>query len=168
MAPRALFSLEKKGELAITGKSFGIKKKKKIPPLKGKMPGYTGYIRGKNLIFGRTYGQTSRLSMEIDYRKHVADPPVPSGPQHEVPVLDMTRATSMAAAQDQAYYVPGFSSARRADKSKLDRVRGIKFGAVKRDRYMCSVGSNPMPGQTKYATPRKVVPEALRGLRYTA
>lgn len=164
-------SLEEKGTLHIA-ENYN-QKKNNAPARRGKMPGYTGYIRSRQHIFGRSYGAITRLSESHGPKEVVLDPPIPRGPQYETPTPLSARKRMVNDAKQQAYHVPGFSShtSHKKDRQmnlKLKNLKQIKHGALVKSRYQNKLSSNPVPGQTNYMSPRKMIPANLKGIRYTS
>mmetsp|Transcript_1767 Transcript_1767/g.2431 ORF Transcript_1767/g.2431 Transcript_1767/m.2431 type:complete len:217 (-) Transcript_1767:212-862(-) len=167
-------ALEKKGVLH-TAKDY---KPVIAPPPKGMMPGYTGYIRGKQHLYGRSYGAVSRLSATTSTKEKLMNPSVPLGPQYEIPTLDATKFDKIRSAQNNAYPVPGYSA--RETKSELgmqprrvmssrrarQNLSELNRGAEIYTRFRQTINSNPVPGQTKYEQPRKVIPSNMAHLQY--
>eukprot|EP00470_Lotharella_oceanica_P004769 CAMPEP_0170177292 /NCGR_PEP_ID=MMETSP0040_2-20121228/9971_1 /TAXON_ID=641309 /ORGANISM="Lotharella oceanica, Strain CCMP622" /LENGTH=208 /DNA_ID=CAMNT_0010419885 /DNA_START=69 /DNA_END=695 /DNA_ORIENTATION=- len=158
--------LEAKG-LLHTSKKY---KKPTNPAPKGTMPGYTGYVRGKQHVFGRSYGATTRIMKETKIEHSITNAPVPLGPQYEVPTLPSTRKEKVEEAQHKAYHVPGFSLAPKdgCKKEATTNLEQLNNGALLSSRRMANhtLSSNPIPGQSNYSSPRKVIPANLKHLQY--
>eukprot|EP00469_Lotharella_globosa_P017060 CAMPEP_0167826224 /NCGR_PEP_ID=MMETSP0112_2-20121227/9887_1 /TAXON_ID=91324 /ORGANISM="Lotharella globosa, Strain CCCM811" /LENGTH=208 /DNA_ID=CAMNT_0007728587 /DNA_START=39 /DNA_END=665 /DNA_ORIENTATION=+ len=158
--------LEAKG-LLHTSKNY---KKPKNQAPKGKIPGYTGYVRGKQHVFGRSFGSATRIAKESKLEHSITNAPVPLGPQYEVPTLPSTRKEKVEEAQHKAYHVPGFSLAPKegCKKAAVSNLEQLNNGAILSSRRMAqtTLSSNPIPGQSNYASPRKVVPANMKHLQY--
>jgi hypothetical protein len=63
------------------------------------IPGYTGFVRGKQHIAGRTYGDATRTALGTDYREIVCNSPVPSSPQNNRRIPQISEPQSFAAKQ---------------------------------------------------------------------
>mmetsp|Transcript_20181 Transcript_20181/g.28157 ORF Transcript_20181/g.28157 Transcript_20181/m.28157 type:complete len:210 (-) Transcript_20181:180-809(-) len=159
-------ALEQKGTLH-TAENY--KAKIKSPP-KGKMPGYTGYIRGKTHIYGRSFGTVTRMASETTEKERLENPPVPLGPQYEIPTLDTTRLEKIRSAQQNAYPVPGFSARSEACPDNSGRakqeLKELEHGAQITTKFRQTISSDPVPGQTRYEVPRKVVPRNMAHVKY--
>mmetsp|Transcript_24346 Transcript_24346/g.43186 ORF Transcript_24346/g.43186 Transcript_24346/m.43186 type:complete len:204 (-) Transcript_24346:447-1058(-) len=151
-------ALEAKGSLH-TAERY---KKKIAPAEKGKIPGYTGFIRGKQHLYGRSFGRLSRIAAETSNKEKLENPCVPMGPQYEIPSLKEDLNTARA----KAYQVPGFSLNER-EEGDLQTLQDMKRGSrIIGRRYRHTISSNPIPGQTNYETPRKVIPQTLQHVQY--
>ena len=140
----------------------------------GKMPGYTGYVLGKQHIFGRTYGMTTRLSQSLNnatnYRKAVELPLAPLGPQNEVPSLDLAGIHNRGS-ESRVPYVPGYSARTHDEKMETHtKTRGLTIpGKPQSSRiYTARISSDPLAGQLRYEKPQMLIPSNLSGLKYTS
>jgi len=149
------------------------------------IPGYTGFVRGKQHIAGRTYGDSTRRALSSDYRDTVCQSPVPSSPQNNRKIsqkpVDHT--------ESKQYHIPGYTgfvpgvrsnfgrsygSSTNAELQKFTETYGrnrdnskIGFANTAYQRQSYKLDSNPLPGGSVTNDPPKMqVPSHLRYLRY--
>lgn len=75
------------------------------------MPGYTGFIRARQHISGRSYGETTRRAIDTSYREHVCTSPIPSDPQHNrrIPHAKLEDSFMYGIVQEKANHIPGYT-----------------------------------------------------------
>jgi len=74
------------------------------------IPGYTGFVRGRQHISGRTYGETTRRALSAEYREVVCTSPIPSAPQANRKIDSrVLHDTFMAQFADKQYHIPGYT-----------------------------------------------------------
>jgi len=159
--------------------------------IKKHMPGYTGFVRAKQHISGRTFGEATRRALSTDYREVVCTSPIPAAPQanRKIPqaILPDTFVTNMTGGKTSHVpgytgFVPGirathaksYGSATSAELLKLSqkfpRDRSVELpgraqGAHARKQH--PVDSAPLPGGVRTnLPPDKLIPVHLRYLRF--
>jgi len=158
------------------------------------MPGYTGFIRGKQHIAGRTYGETTRRALEKDYREHVCTSPVPSAPQANRKIPHRTPDESFVSNTfaNRTYHIPGYTGFVPGVRSTFSQSYGATtssalqkhfaghggdsrtpeksgFAETSRKRLQLNIDNAPLPGAIKTnKPPEKLIPAHLRDLRYLA
>jgi len=159
--------------------------------IKKHVPGYTGYVRAKQHISGRTFGEATRRAMATDYREIVVTSPIPAGPQAnrkvKQAVLPDTFVTNTTAGK--TYHVPGYTgfvpgirathaksygSATSTELLKLSqkfpRDRSIDaagYAGTAHARKTHDVDSAPLPGGVRTnLPPDKLIPVHLRYLKF--
>jgi len=158
------------------------------------MPGYTGFIRGKQHIAGRTYGETTRRALEKDYREVVCTSPVPSAPQANRKIPQHTPDESFVSNTfaNRTYHIPGYTGFVPGVRSTFSQSYGATtssalqkhfsqhgadsrtpkktgFAETSRARLPLPIDSAPLPGAIKTnKPPEKLIPAHLRELRYLA
>lgn len=75
------------------------------------LPGYTGFVRGAQHISGRTYGETTRRALTTEYKDIVCNHSVPSVPQQNRRIPQVTIPDSFAHHMfgSRTYHVPGYT-----------------------------------------------------------
>ncbi len=93
------------------------------------MPGYTGYIRGKQHIKGRTFGEATNRALERDYRELACTSPIPSDPAHNRKIPMARPSNTFVGAQkigETMTHVPGYSGYIPRSRDAF----GVTFGAI--------------------------------------
>jgi hypothetical protein len=153
------------------------------------MPGYTGYIRGRQHIAGRTFGQMTQRAYSRDYQTHVETSPIPSGPQsnRHIPQKSVNHSFS---AMDPNTMVPGYSGhvpgARFEFSKGFGRTTKAQrevfaqahprsapkqrpgFATTVHTRHRHKLDSASLPGTNWEEVPEKWVPGNLEYLRFFA
>jgi hypothetical protein len=158
------------------------------------LPGYTGFVRGKQHIHSRTFGETTRRAFDTPFEEHMRTSPIPSGPQcnRKVPqkTLEDTYLSNMGQSQK---HVPGYTGHVPGVRASFSKTYGMtteeqmaKFAAnatipratnVERDNYantskprnLMTIHSAPLPGTTYVCDPpQKTIPAHLNYVRFYA
>jgi hypothetical protein len=159
------------------------------------IPGYTGYIRGKQHIAGRTYGETTRRALARDYREISCSSPIPSEPNANRRIRQTSVGDSFVSNtfSGRHYHVPGYTGFVPGVRSTfamsygsstsqellkhvettrggvLHRSAGEGFADTARPRHRIRIEPNPLPGGvTTNRPPEMLLPAHLRGLRFLA
>jgi hypothetical protein len=155
------------------------------------VPGYTGFVRGKQHIAGRTFGDSTRRALNTDYREIVSHSPVPSSPQNNRKVKQDPTPETFAAKQfvGKIYHTPGYTGFVPGLKHQIGRSYGAAtqeelsktatlynrsrnpdragFASTAYPRQQYKLDSNPLPGGSVTNTPPQMyVPKHLKYLRY--
>lgn len=159
--------------------------------IKKHLPGYTGFVRAKQHISGRTFGESTRRAMAIEYREVVCTSPIPAAPQAnrkiKQAVLHDTFVSNATAGK--TYHVPGYTgfvpgirathaksygSATGTELLKLSqkfpRDRTVELegqASTAHARKQTDLDSAPLPGGVRTnLPPDKLIPVHLRYLRF--
>jgi hypothetical protein len=75
------------------------------------IPGYTGHIRGKRQVSGRTAGATANRCLNVDLREIACTSPIPSSPQYNRKISQQTPPDTFITNtfHGKVYHVPGYS-----------------------------------------------------------
>lgn len=159
------------------------------------LPGYTGFVRGRQHLSGRTFGEVSRKAAEIGYTEHVCTSPIPSDPQKNRKIHhdDLKERFMYGITKKEANHIPGYTGhvpAQRASYAKTfgsSTKQNMKNFADKhqrrhpqeRDGYAYTIhardflhiDSCPLPGDINAIgaqAPQKVLPSHLQYVQYFA
>jgi len=159
------------------------------------VPGYTGFIRGKQHIHGRTYGETTRRAIGQDYRSIVCTSPIPSNPSSNRKIrLNADQHEETFASNTfggKTYHVPGYTGFVPGVRSTFARSYGATtsqelqkhfhthgyhrtpsksgFADTSITRQPLRLDSAPLPGVIRSnKPPEKLIPAHLRDLRFLA
>ena len=72
------------------------------------IPGYTGFVRGKQNVAGRTYGETTRWALNKSFEHNLTRSTLPSSPQTKVRKGDIERHAIKSRTSDAKQYIPGY------------------------------------------------------------
>lgn len=176
------------------GRAIGGREGDHIPHKKHYMPGYTGFVRGMQHISGRTYGESTRRSLDTDYRENVCTSPLPSSPQNNLKIGHVVPEASFASHvfAGKTYHVPGYTGFVPGVRQTYARTYGTTtsqemykhslkhprpnarersgYAYTMRPREMLVIDSAPLPGASKTGNrpPQKLIPSHLRHLQYFA
>jgi hypothetical protein len=154
---------------------------------KYQVPGYTGYIRGGNLIDGRTYGDKSRKAYDTQFEDLVCQSPIPSGPEANRHIENkMLKDTFVSNNMSDKKHVPGYTGYVPGGK----QVYGVTYGKhtaqyfsetgeransvrpeegyadTVRPRNIQTLSSNPLPGLAPNKCPIMLVEAYHTNLMY--
>lgn len=106
----------------------------------GFIPGYTGFIRGRQHVSGRTFGSQTSMTRTKDYDELVTTSPIPSNPpanrkisQHPLPNSFMTGVY-----QHKEYSLPGYTGHHQG----IREYYGKSYGSITRNNFQ-----RRLPGQ---------------------
>lgn len=159
------------------------------------IPGYTGHIRGKCHLAGRSFGEATHRALVRDYRELACTSPIPSDPSQTRHIPQVTSTHTFVGSQQigqSLAHVPGYSGYVPRSRESL----GVTFGALSRAqlrsanatqdrelldievkdkcrplfrRQMQKLDSAPLPGGVQtWNAPQKLVPAHLHHVRYLA
>lgn len=155
------------------------------------IPGYTGFVRGKQHVSGRTFGSATRRALDTDYRENVCTSPIPSAPQNNRKVehfqpRDTFVSNTFAGKQ---YHVPGYTGFVPGVRQAYARTYGSAtsselytnslqhprkaareregFAHGMRPRGNLIIDPSPLPGPTGVSgPPSMLVPKHLQHLKF--
>jgi len=160
------------------------------------IPGYTGFVRGKQHIAGRTYGNSTRRALSKDYKTIVTASPIPPPPQQkrdiELKCRDDSFLNTVAPQSDSRIpgytgYVPNvkstvgksYGAATSEGIAKSKTLKGISnstsngnMGGTRCARpafskHVNTLDSSPLPGGANTnQQPHMYVPSHVKYLRY--
>jgi len=157
------------------------KQEYKQPPA-GKIPGYTGFVQGRQHIHSRTFGDTSRHAEKAVHSTLVTTSQIPDGPQNNKLISSKAPNTSFLSltfAKD--YHIPGYTgfiegakdhtgvSYGSATTTQLEKNKERREGqqpSRPRDRFL--IAPNPLPGYNLYTKPQKCIPGHIKVLNFVA
>jgi hypothetical protein len=165
-------------------------------PRRTYLPGYTGFVRGRQHISGRTFGETSRMASDINYTEHVVTSPIPSDPQknRKIPHLDLEERFMYGVTNKHApNHIPGYTGHVPCQRASYAKTFGSstkknmktfsenhqRRHAQERNGYahtihardFLHIDSNPLPGDITCIgarAPQKVLPAHLKYVQYFA
>jgi len=161
---------------------------------KSHIPGYTGFVRGKQHVQARTYGETTKRALSHDYRETVCTSPIPSDPRANRKIFHQTEEESFVSNTfaGKMYHVPGYTGFVPGVRSTFSKSYGTVtsaelqkhyalhggaeripaktgFAETVRTRKALSLDSAPLPGAIKtHKPPEKLIPAHLREIRFLA
>jgi len=160
------------------------------------VPGYTGYIRGKQHIAGTTYGNTTRKALTTPYETIVTNSPIPADPQanSSIPQKRFDHTFVSKYFTDRQYHLPqytgfvpgirttygktyGTATTEQFEKNQqlhgrtqeleISRSRGFATTSYAPRRLI--LDANPLPGGSPpNEVPRLYVPQHIAHLKYLA
>lgn len=155
------------------------------------MPGYTGYIRGKQHVSGRTYGETTRRAFDTDYGEHVTTSPIPSNPNANRRIKHDKLEDSFIynTFGEKKYHIPGYTGHVPMTRGMYSETYGATtrkmidqfqknyprqepqerpgYAYTTRARQMLHIDSTPVPGGlASHAPPKKLIPSKCNRLRF--
>jgi hypothetical protein len=158
------------------------------------IPGYTGFIRGRQHISGRTYGECTRRAYDTSYTEHVTTSPIPSGPQanRRVPQEALEDRFMYGIHKNKAYHCPGYTGHVPGARARYSNT----FGSTTRDcveqfhqmghprpnpqerpafaytsfpRQNLHIDSSPIPGAVAtHKSPIKLIPRKMEYVQFFA
>jgi len=156
------------------------------------IPGYT-FIRGKQHIAGRTYGETTRRALSREFREITCSSPIPSGPHANRKISQVVPQDSFVTNtfHGKNYHIPGYtgfvpgvrntfamsygaSTSQELEKHLHTTRGGVRtrsskdgFADTARARHVYVIDSAPLPGAVKTnKPPQKLIPNHLRDIRF--
>jgi len=75
------------------------------------IPGYTGHVRGRRQISGRTAGAATNRALTVDFREIAVASPIPSAPSQNRKIPQATPADTFITNtfHGKVYHIPGYS-----------------------------------------------------------
>jgi len=183
-------ALRQQGKINDPKTREGVQAREIMREKKYYMPGYTGFIRGKQHISGRTYGEMTRRAYDTDYEEHLRTSPVPSGPEKntKIPHADLVDTFVSNNLSHRKNHVPGYTGHVPGARQKYSKTYGditheqvnefartnprepqastAGFAKTSKMRYLLSIDSAPIPGTMDCQKPVKLVPAHMEYLRY--
>lgn len=157
------------------------------------LPGYTGFIRARQHVSGRTYGETTRRAYDTSYREHVTTSPIPSDPQanRRIEHQPLEDRFMYGIHQNKAYHVPGYTGHVPGARAEYSNTYGSTTRRMVEDfhqthpranpqeregyAYTCfprqnlHIDSSPIPGATAtHKPPTKLIPRKIDYVRFFA
>lgn len=107
------------------------------------IPGYTGFIRGRQHISGRPYGETTRRAIDTGYREHVCTSPIPSDPQHNrrIPHAKLEDSFMYGIVQEKANHIPGYTGHVPGVRAQYSNT----YGSTTREQIKVFHDQHPRP-----------------------
>lgn len=156
------------------------------------LPGYTGYVRGRQHISGRSYGELTRRALSTEYEELACVSPVPSSPQANRKIvhedLQGTFVANMFGGKN--YMVPGYTGfvpgvrstfakcygSATADEMRKNAERWPRgerkgeekgFATTSFARPYYALDSAPLPGGLKTQQPPEMfIPQHVKYLKF--
>lgn len=102
------------------------REQREIPSGKQHIPGYTGYVRSAQHISGRTYGNTTRMALNRDYRDVVCRSSIPSDPEsnRKIPQARLEDTFVGNTFADKHYHIPGYTGHVPGVRSSFGKTYG--------------------------------------------
>jgi len=156
------------------------------------VPGYTGFVRGKQHIAGRTFGETTRRALSSDYREVVCSSPVPSSPQANRKIRQEELKDTFVANMfgGKTYQIPGYTGFVPGVRSTYAKRYGAAteqemlnhsvrfpradnqssgFARTQLPRENYPLSSAPLPGGAQHQHPPEMyIPSNIKYLRFMA
>lgn len=157
------------------------------------MPGYTGFIRGRQHISGRDYGETTRRAYDTGYTEHVCTSPIPSDPQKNRRIQHESLKDSFVYGvhKEQPYHVPGYTGHVPGVRAQYSNTYGSTtrnqirefhaehprphpqekpgYAYTSFPRQYLHIDSAPISGApTTQKAPQKLIPRKLEHLQFFA
>jgi len=108
-----------------------------------RVPGYTGFQRGKQHVMGRTFGNTTRMVLNTPFAELVRKSPIPSGPQANRKIeqkhLKDTFVSNNLSAKN---HVPGYTGY----VVGMNECFGSTYGKVTTQQLAAFEAAHPRPG----------------------
>jgi hypothetical protein len=186
-------TLKETGKMSCETDEADVYKGRRRNPLANtqfELPGYTGFVRGRQNISGRTFGQTTRHAHTADYRAVACQSPIPSSPQanRKIPQEKMENSFLHKVFGERDYRIPGYtgfvphvrqtlgcsygnatSASLKTHAQEFPQPDNSQEGFAKTavPRQERPLDSNPLPGGSlTHSSPDMFVPAHIKYLRY--
>lgn len=179
------------GSFKVHGERSSADRRGRQQSAKKYIPGYTGFIRGRQHVSGRSFGETTKRVLETDYREIVCGGSIPSDPQHNRKIKQDSPANTFVSNTfaGKVYHIPGYTGyvpgmrhtyartygaatsqelaqhAKSHPRPNPQERKGFAFTA--RPRQFMKIEAEPLPGALRTRdAPDKLVPAHLRHLQF--